>query len=309
MTLKEVNQLWKEYKEKYGINSDREIHAINFDTEEYVEGSFNLLELMDGIHILHLNPKILTYSEAYVRFILFHEFTHFYDFFNSPFEEKEDLFMYMNAYSEFHACRVTLARTLEQCPIKTMEINKIQIPGPYNEISIKQLLEECLYRVKYNMSLFYITFNLSDIVNAFRQLMYLFGYLSIFTNDKALVKQTMEYLQVDDPRYEQLYMAMKDTEFEEVVRIFRSISDDMVTLYLRASFRRYYDEDILPDEEIQHITKDNYQEYIDILERRKAQRDGRNAEITTAAAAYMDTCTERRYVFIDELKKHYQDIY
>lgn len=311
MTLNEVNKLWKEYKEKYNIKTDREISDVRFDTEEYVEGCFNLLELMDDTYILHLNPKINTYSESYVKFILFHEFTHFYDFFNCPFEEKEDLLFYMNAYSEYHACRVTLAKALEVCPIKTIHMNKIQIPGPYSEISVRQLLEECLYRVKYNMDLFFLTFDLNDIVNAFRHLMYLFGYLSVFTNDKALVAQTMDYLNVSDPRFIKLYDALKATDLEDVVAQYRSISDTMITIYLRASFRRYYDEDILPDDEIQNITKENYQEYIDLLERRKAERELKEAGVATAAAAFVnDFIPEAKEIhFIDELKKHYHGVY
>ena len=148
MNLRQINELWNEYKEKYDLPKDVQISAVQYDAEKYVEGFFNILELLDGKYILHLNPRFHLYSDSYARFILFHEFTHFYDFINSSFDETEDLFIYMNAYSEFHACRVTLARFMERLTLKTVHIDKIQIPGPFNEISIRHLLEEGLWRVK-----------------------------------------------------------------------------------------------------------------------------------------------------------------
>ncbi len=272
MKLKEINQLWNEYKKKYNIDSDKEILEVKYDTDEYVEGCFNLLELMDGKYILHLNKRLVTYSDSYVKFILFHEFTHFYDFFHCPYKEKEELLLFMNAYSEYHACRVTLARTLQQTTLLKVHVDKKQVPGPYHEISIRRLLEEGAYRVKYFVDLFFTHFELHDIINGFRHLMYLFGYFSLFHNDKDLVKQTLKYLNIEDERFVKLYDALKETEFDTVIDLYRSISDDMVLIYLRANFRRYYDEKILPDEELNQITKDNYQDYIEILERRKLER-------------------------------------
>ena len=48
MNLTQINLLWEEYKKKYNIDSDAKITAVKYDTDKYVEGCFNLLELMDG---------------------------------------------------------------------------------------------------------------------------------------------------------------------------------------------------------------------------------------------------------------------
>ena len=273
MNLKQINELWTEYKTKYGIETDRMIEEVRYDTEEFVEGCFNLLELMEKRYILHLNPKVHLYNENYVKFILFHEFTHFYDFFHCPCEDKNDKLYFMNAYSEFHACRVTLARVIHQYELKLTDVNKIQVPGPYSEISIRQLLEEGLYRVRYYMGIYYLTYQVDDFINAFRQLMYLFGYISLFKNDDILVEQTLKMIQVDDPRVTELYEAMKAEDFDKVVPIYKSIADDIILTYLRVSFRRYYDQEILPDEEIEKITVDNYRDYIRILNGRIRARN------------------------------------
>ena len=273
MNLKQINDLWTEYKNKYGIKSDRMIEEVRYDTEEFVEGCFNLLELMDNHYILHLNPKVHLYNENYVKFILFHEFTHFYDFFHCSFEDKNDKLYFMNAYSEFHACRVTLYRVIHQYQLKLTDVDKIQVPGPYREISIRTLLEEGLYRVRYYMGIYYITYKVEDFINAFRQLMYLFGYISLFQNDMMLVEQTLKVIQISDPRVTELYQVMKNEDHDRVVPIYKSIADDVVLTYIRVSFRRYYDEEILSDEEIEHITLDNYREYIRMLNGRIRARN------------------------------------
>ena len=59
MNLTQINLLWEEYKKKYNIDSDAKITAVKYDTDKYVEGCFNLLELMDGEYILHLNPTFI----------------------------------------------------------------------------------------------------------------------------------------------------------------------------------------------------------------------------------------------------------
>ena len=57
MNLRQINELWNEYKEKYDLPKDVQISAVQYDAEKYVEGFFNILELLDGKYILHLNPR------------------------------------------------------------------------------------------------------------------------------------------------------------------------------------------------------------------------------------------------------------
>ena len=47
MNLTQINLLWEEYKAKYDIDSDAKITAVRYDTDKYVEGCFNLLELLE----------------------------------------------------------------------------------------------------------------------------------------------------------------------------------------------------------------------------------------------------------------------
>lgn len=268
MNLTQINLLWEEYKEKYDIDSDAKISAVQYDTEEFVEGCFNLIELMDGKYILHLNPRMHIYSDNYVKFILFHEFTHFYDFIKSPYEDKTKLIMWMNAYSEYHACRVTLARFIEMFTLDTVHIDKIQIPGPFKEISIRRLLVEAVYRAKLCFDAFFFDYQLTDFANGFRQLMYLLGYLSLFRNDELMVEETLKSLHINDYNFTTLYTALKEMDFDKVIELYKDITDEATLVYLKAMFRRFYDPSILPDEEIDKITLENYQDYIEELDRK-----------------------------------------
>ena len=48
MNLRQINDLWNEYKEKYDLPEDIQISAVQYDAEKYVEGFFNILELLEG---------------------------------------------------------------------------------------------------------------------------------------------------------------------------------------------------------------------------------------------------------------------
>lgn len=268
MNLTQINLLWEEYKKKYDVATDAMISDVKYDTDKYVEGCFNLIELLDGKYILHLNPNVHLYSEDYVKFILFHEFTHFYDFIHCPYEDKIPMIMWMNAYSEYHACRVTLARFIEALTLKRVHMDKVQLPGPYGETSIRKLLVESLYQTKMCFDAFFAEFQLSDFANGFRHLMYLFGYLSLFENDSRLVEDTLNALHLNDYNFFALYRSLKDMDYDRVIDMYKAITDEATLVYLKVMFRRFYPVQILSDEELDQITLENYHEYIEILNQR-----------------------------------------
>ncbi|MDO5146717.1 MAG: hypothetical protein Q4D60_06915 [Eubacteriales bacterium] len=268
MNLTQINLLWEEYKQKYDIDKDVQISDVKYDADNYVEGCFHLLELLDGNYTLHLNTNVHLYSENYVKFILFHEFTHFYDFIHCPYEDKMKMIMWMNAYSEFHACRVTLARFIEALTLKMVHVDKIQLPGPYRETSIRHLLIESVYRTRICFEAFYRHYRLQDFGNGFRQLMYLFGYLSLFQNDRQLVEETLAALPIPADPFRELYVSLKAMKFDTVITLYQRITDEATLVYIKAMFRRFYPPQVLADEEIAQITLENYRDYIEKLDRR-----------------------------------------
>lgn len=40
MNLRQINELWNEYKEKYDLPKDVQISAVQYDAEKYVDGFF-----------------------------------------------------------------------------------------------------------------------------------------------------------------------------------------------------------------------------------------------------------------------------
>lgn len=297
MNLTQINLLWEEYKEKYDIDSSAKITDVKYDTDRYVEGCFNLLELMDGEYILHLNPNVHLYAESYVKFILFHEFTHFYDFIHCPYEEKLPMIMWMNAYSEYHACRVTLARFIETLTLSMVHMDKVQLPGPYREISIRRLLIESVYRTKLHFDAFFTDYELSDFAGGFRNLMYLFGYLSLFKNDEAMVTETLTALHINNEHFQSLYQALKDMDSDKIVALYQTITDEATLTYLKAMFRRFYPPQILSDEEIQGITLDNYRDYANRLDQKIRESNITSPEQAAKVALHAEMALTQLYFF------------
>ena len=83
----------------------------------------------------------------------------------------------------------------------------------------------------------------------------------------------MASLHFEDECFTNLYHGLKNMEFDQVIDNYKEISEVAMLIYIRASFRRYYDRDILPDDEIGKITLDNYKDYIEELDRKKAEQE------------------------------------
>lgn len=291
MNLEQINELWTEYKERYELDSDIMIEGVAYDTPEFVEGCFDLIELMHGRYILHLTRRVHIYSESYIRFILFHEFTHFYDFIKSDFEEKQDLFLYMNSYSEYHACRIALGHFIDRLTLKTVHINKIQIPGPFKEISIRRLLEESLYRAKMGYDEFYAFYQPQDFVNCFRLLMYLFGYIALFKDqDEALVAQVLKVLRIKDDCYINLYHALKDQDIPLILDYCKECYECAFLMFLRDYIHKHYDPSLYDEDELESLTQDNYQEFLEDLDEQQQEMDDAQEEMESPIAAFIAGC-------------------
>ena len=290
MNLEQANALWTKYKETYGLDSPVMIEEVAYDAPDNVEAFFDLIELLQGRVILHMTKRAHLYRPDFVLFIVIHEFTHLYDFLTCPFPvtEHEKLFLYMNAYSEYHACRLTLGYLLEDIsyfnrdkererkPEKTVYVNKNQIPAPFREISIRRLLEEGLFRTKIAYEEFYITTLPNLFVNSFRQLMYLYGYISLFENDIATLERTLRVLRIDDGNYLMLYDALKKVDVDNILFYAKECYDGGFLLFLRNFIRSNYDPSLYDAEELNSVTAETAQDFIDVLNERQAARETRS---------------------------------
>lgn len=276
MNLREVNKLWKEYKKRHGMDNNLLIEEVVFDAPEEVEAFFDLIELLAGKRILHMTRRAHIYRSEFIKFILTHEFTHLYDFINCPFdiEDHERLFLYMNSYSEFHACKVTLEMLIKDLSNDDkVYVNKNQIPGPFKDISIRRLMEESLYRTKLAYDTFYVITIPHHFVNSFRQLMYLYGYISILKNDMDTLERTLRVLRIDDGNYIFLYRALKEEDVDGILEYAKKVYHGAFLYFIKSFIRRNYDPDLYSDEELEGLDETNAQEFIEELNKRVGTLD------------------------------------
>lgn len=137
-------------------------------------GRFDFNELQNKQYILHLNCKLGNYPDQFIKSILWHEFTHFYDYCELKNKlNSDDLLTYMTSDSEYHAaqnelmcqikyslinCRkVTLYYKNEEYTLKDYMISTLSNltaianadRNKYQDYTEEQLLRECISAQKF----------------------------------------------------------------------------------------------------------------------------------------------------------------
>lgn len=219
MMLNDINKKWISYKQVYNLDSPVLVEELRFDAEEGTDSSFDITEMFSHHYVLHLNPKVHLYRSDYVDIVLWHEFTHLYDFLNQPFAYKvmRKIYLYMNTFSEYHASRRTIERTISlACP---GEINpdKCLIPTAYKEISIRELVNNTLKHAELSQSWFKKHPSHQSFHIYLRYVMYLMGYASIFENKKDILRFCLTDLKESEELYLELFDIMEDKDFFKIV--------------------------------------------------------------------------------------------
>ncbi len=317
-----INRMWNCYKEKKGLRSDIVIDELRFDAAEGTEASFDLIELLKGQTTLHVTKRLHLYRGDFVQFLLWHEFTHLYDFITYPYEKpdpddaasrgsmtenvntasdraifgnygeirlprkqsaedllKSDagkrLFDYMNTYSEFHACRTALGMIFHDAgSLRGIDADKNQIPAPFREISLKRMLGDCLRRAHVAYKKFEMMMVPQVFVVYFRQIMYLYGYVSFFGNDTEALRQSFEVLGIADKEelYLAMYQALKEKRIDDILLYSERIYRDSYLLFVREYIRKHYDPGLYTEEELAELTPDNYHDFLEMIANRKGGR-------------------------------------
>ncbi len=320
--LRQWNDLWCEYKKKNQCDSGILLDEVRFDAPDGVEASFDLMELLEGKVILHLTRRIHIYRSEFVRFLLYHEFTHLRDFIEYPYEKptlsdirrrtiREDnvntasdrsifgtfgeihlpqkmngennlegdagkkLFNYMNTYSEFHACQTALKSVLHsQGKGEMIDVTKNQIPGPFRDISLQRMLSDCLRRAHIAYKKFSAMLVPQLFVIYFRQIMYLFGYLSSFGNDKDILRQSFSVLGISnlEKEYLDVYHALKENDVPAILEYSDMIYRDSYVPFVKDYIRKNYDAGLYTEEELDKITPENYHSFLEMIANRKGGR-------------------------------------
>ena len=320
--LSQWNRMWCDFKKKNHCDSDVLLDEVRFDAPYGVEASFDLLELIEGKHILHLTKRIHIYRSEFVQFLLDHEFTHLMDYIQYPLERptiddinrrtiQEDnvntssdrgifgtfgeihlpqkmsgqnmlegdngkkLFDYMNTYSEFHACQVSFQNIIRHSSGDLLiDVKKNQVPGPFRDISIQKLLSDCLRHAHMIYQKFSAMLVPQLFVLYFRQIMYLFGYVSHFSNDIPTLKQSFDVLGISqlEDMYLDMYRALKEKDILRIYEYSDAIYRDSYIPFVKDYIRRTYDPGLYTEDELNNITPENYHLFVEMIANRKGGR-------------------------------------
>ncbi len=185
------------------------------------------------------------------------------------------LFNYMNTYSEFHACQLALGQSLRN-PSQGMviDVEKNQVPGPFRDISIRRMLSDCLRRAHMAYQKFAAMLVPQIFVLYFRQIMYLFGYLSYFGNDIRTLEQSFEVLGITGLKstYLAIYQALKEKDYQKIFEYADVIFHDSYIPFVKDYIRKNYDPGLYTEEELDSITPENYHIFLEMIANRKGGR-------------------------------------
>ncbi|MBR0380998.1 MAG: hypothetical protein IJH71_01000 [Eubacterium sp.] len=220
MKVSDINEKWNRYKEYYHMENGIQIDEIRFDAEKGVECSFDITELYADRYVLHLSEDMPLYRGTYQDFVLWHEFTHFYDYLTQPFAYNvhRKIYLYMNSYSEYHAARRSLGKVLEDAfPRGGIDPEKSIIPAPYRDMSLRDLVSDTLLQAE--KAHYYFTQDpRQPVFNVyFRYVMDLMGYASRFENAEDIIRFCLEDLQDESESLIALYKIMKEKDFFKIL--------------------------------------------------------------------------------------------
>lgn len=124
-----IHNIYEEFK-TFICCLNMPLFSITLSDKNDMLGMWNFDELYNNNYNLFLNANLFSYNSLYIKSILFHEFTHLYDYINikNIYHEKDIIRELMNTYSEYHASQIEL---LSQMNVKTIKSVSRKIPNKY----------------------------------------------------------------------------------------------------------------------------------------------------------------------------------
>ena len=113
--INKIYNYYEEYKKFMNITEIPNIEII-LNTENHPTDSTAFVEITSDI-TLHIDSDVFTYNENYIRGILFHEFTHVYDYVR--LKDKENFKDILGTWSEYHASQIELLANLGYANIES----------------------------------------------------------------------------------------------------------------------------------------------------------------------------------------------
>lgn len=178
-TLDEINKEVDKYINQTKMSIP---YITNIDYKESnPDGLVLRSELIQGKYIIHLNPKIHNYNKKYQKSILWHEFTHIYDYLKNATNKQGD--SYMKSVSEINSTEIEIRYLLDINSNQNISLYKEIIFMTYKPI-YKQLLNYYLKVAKRGLEDFISSKNPKDFDYGITNIMYLCGASKVIQNGK-----------------------------------------------------------------------------------------------------------------------------
>lgn len=111
-TKEEINNLRQEYI-KYTTYEIPEIHNIVYEDTNDFFGQILNPEISSGNYIIHLSNSLNSCPKEFQKAVVYHEFTHIYDYITNASLSKNQIDGFMHTYSEAHAEAIKLRYLLK----------------------------------------------------------------------------------------------------------------------------------------------------------------------------------------------------
>lgn len=200
-TKDEVNNLVLKYNSDFKRNIPM-FEAVEYD-EEKAEASVKLFELSNDKFIIHISNDMNSYHLKYQESVLYHEFTHVFDFIT--FKDKSDnVSDIVKSYSEMHAelCKIKYLISIFN-KVKILNVANIKVYDKNEIKSLSVVSGNYFNQSVHFMNKFLSNYDPYDIDDAIGNILYLCGYLSLEIKGKLIFKKVMDLY---PPKYRESFL-------------------------------------------------------------------------------------------------------
>lgn len=189
--LNDINNELEKYN-RYMCSELKPLYDIRYIDKESADAQVKKQDLNNGKAIIYISKGIDNYPLAYQKSLIWHEFTHIYDYEKYSRVNKEFANDILKSYSEAHAesikFRYLLKLSIKQ-PLTNVKTKIITEKGITTfEIASGNLMNQSIYY----MTQFLTSHNPYHFDNAINFALYFYGAISLLPKGKLVLKRVLE---------------------------------------------------------------------------------------------------------------------
>lgn len=180
--------------------------------------SISIQDLRNNKFILHYNKAVEIYSIQNLNGLLWHEFTHVYDYM-FRYKDNADIHSIMNSISEANAKETEYRYLINLSGKNTYVKTTYIIPFVNEEIEIGRILKIYVRKSWEYLNSFMVSKKPEDFVWGIKNWFYFLGSTRVLINGE---KHPPDYIDKFDPFYEEyltkIFIAFKDNNLNEIIK-------------------------------------------------------------------------------------------